>query len=150
MKNRTQGSGLIGRIITALGKMLDFPKKDWRDAGDIYMRAVVTYPLSAWQSVGGFGHDCRDALHAAYDAAGLHFGMTEQQIIAFEHDSHTLSFQDYISTLKQFADHAGAFSISNEFLTADGYKISIQVEKVQKLKSRIHDFTISCFHDSMI
>lgn len=137
MHANAPGSGLIGRIVTAHGKMLDFPKKDWREAGKASMRTVVRYTMAQWQSVGGFGPDCRNALHRAYDAAGLHFGMTDEQIrehetAANEDDSPTLSFQEYINTLKEFADNAGACAIGNEFTTEDGYKISIKVEKIKK------------------
>lgn len=51
---------------------------------------------------------------------------------AQEDDSPALSFQDYINTLKQFADNAGACAIDNEIYTDDGYKITIRIEKVKK------------------
>lgn len=46
-------------------------------------------------------------------------------------DSPTLTFQDCINNLKQFADNAGACAIGNEFITNDGYKITIKIEKIK-------------------
>lgn len=43
----------------------------------------------------------------------------------------TLSFQDYINHLKQFADNACACAICNELYTDDGYKITFKVEKIK-------------------
>lgn len=47
----------------------------------------------------------------------------------FNDSEQSLTFQNYISYLKELGDKSGASSISNEFITEDGYRISIKVEK---------------------
>lgn len=114
------------------------PFTDNTAEGIIKVRDVLPFTRTDWINVQNIGKKSLSALDDAYEHFGFYFGMTKSGIAALEENNNTeeqsptLSFQDYINTLKQFADNAGACAITNEFVTEDGYKISFKIEKTTK------------------
>lgn len=97
------------------------------------VKDVVGFTPNDWLRCRNMGKKSLTHLSDIYERVGLKFGMMNFDIFQDEStDSPTLSFQDYINHLKQFADKAGACAITNELYTDDGYKITFKVEKVKQ------------------
>lgn len=117
--------------------VLELPFVNENTRQNITVKDVLFFTKTDWLQIQGLGKATLHILYDAYERFGLRFGMTKGEIAALENKtenntSPTLSFQDYINTLKHFADNAGACAITNEFVTEDGYKISFKIEKTTK------------------